>query len=479
MTRIEQADLVVLGGGPAGLCAAIEARKAGVASVLVLDEGPAPGGQIFRRFGQGFDVRDARAAGHEYRDGEALIAEARAAGVTIRSETVVWGIWDRRLACVTKDVAATVIEAKVMVLCPGARDRPVAFQGWTLPGVITAGAAKIMVAVQRVLPGKRILMAGSGPLALAFSAQLRGYGAEVVEVLEAAPRPSLRQLARLVATGEVATLREALAYRLRLQRDGVPLTYGSAILRAEGTREVESAVVARVDAEWRPIPGTERAVEVDTIISGYGLEASNEVFRLLRVALRFDRDLGGWIPVKDAAMRTSLPHVFAAGDGSGIGGSRYAMAEGRIAGVFAASALGAIEEGRAEARAAPHRRRLERLARFRSALNDIYRVGPGLYELATAETVVCRCEMRTLGDLVGMVEGGVSDPNVVRARSRIGMGRCQGRNCASLVAAVIAQRRGVPVDRIAPLSARPPIKPVPLAAVADERVQHEAAVEVE
>lgn len=476
MTSTEKIDLVIIGGGPAGMTAAIEARRAGVKSVCILDEGIAPGGQIFRRYGPGFSVTDPHAAGHEYEDGQALIEAARASGAEIRSSTVVWGIWNKRIAYVSDETQSGTIDAAAIILATGARDRPVAFPGWTLPGVFTAGAAKTLVAIQRVLPGKRILMAGSGPLALAFSAQLRDYGANIVEVVEAAPRPSLLSLAKLAIDADPAILRDAAKYRAQLFRARVPFSYATIIVSAEGRREVERAIVAKVDRDWRVIPGTERTIEVDTVLLGYGLESSSELSRLLGCAQHFSRNFGGWLPVKDDHMRTSVPGVFAAGDGSGVGGAKHAIEEGRIAGIMAARDLGAITESEAAARAAKPMARLGRMNRFLKTLNEIYSVGPGLYELATPDTIVCRCEERTAAELDTMIDEGIGDLNVVRAVSRIGMGRCQGRNCASHVAAAIARRTGRRIEEIAPPTARPPVKPVSVAAIADERFQHDSEV---
>ena len=475
----EHADLVIIGGGPAGLSAAIEARRAGVASVVVLDEGVAPGGQIFRRYGPGFSVTDAHAAGHEYRDGELLIAEARASGAEIRSRTVVWGAWDKTLAYVTNETTAGLIEARVVIIATGARDRAVVFPGWTLPGVITAGAAKTMVAIQRVLPGERILMAGSGPLALAFSAQLRDYGANIVEVTEAAAAPGLGDVVELALNGEPSVLMDAARYRAQLMLQRIPFAYSTIIVRVEGKTEVERAIIAKVDRDWRVVPGTERALDVDTVLLGYGLESNSDMARLFNCALRFDRTGGGWLPVRDERMHTSVPGVYAAGDGGGIGGSRSARQQGRIAGIAAAESLGALSPADAASRLADPQRRLKRIDRFVAALNRIYAVGPGLYELATPDTFVCRCEERTQADLEALIAEGLEDVNMIRAQSRIGMGRCQGRNCASHVAATIARVTGRDITTIAPPTARPPVKPIPLGAIAEERPQHDAPVEVD
>jgi len=468
---IEKKDLVIIGGGPSGMAAAIEARRAGVKSIVILDEGISLGGQVYRRFGPGFTVTDPHAAGHEFRDGQALIEETIGSGIDIRSSSVVWGIWDKRVAYVRDGASSETMEAKAIILATGARDRPVAFPGWTMPGVMTAGAAKTMVAIQRVLPGKRLLMAGSGPLALAFSAQLKALGADIVEVAEAASAPAPLSLAKLVIDGDPATMMDAARYRTKLMTSGVPFSYSTIIVRVEGAGEVERAVLARVDRDWRVIPGTERTIEVDTVLVGYGLESSSELARLIGCRLHFDRQRGGWLPVRDDHLRTSKPGVFAAGDGSGIGGAKHAETEGRIAGIAASADLGALSTDAASARIATARRRLSRMDRFLTTMNRLYLVGPGLFELATPDTVICRCEERSMAELEALIADDISDPNIIRALSRIGMGRCQGRNCASNVAATIARHTGRSLEQIVPLSVRPPVKPVPVAALAEERHQ--------
>jgi thioredoxin reductase len=479
MTTTENIDLVIVGGGQAGMTAAIEAKSAGVRSVAILDDNIALGGQIYRRYGKGFHAFDARAAGREYSHGRDLIAATEEAGIDIRTSTTAWGIWDKRIAFVRDGTQSGIIEAQQIILATGARDRAVTFPGWTLPGVITAGAAKTLVAIQRVLPGRRIVVAGSGPLAVAFSAQLCGYGANIVAVAEAARAPRIGDYVRLIANGDAKTLMDAARYRTTLLRDRVPFWYSTIIVRAEGNDSVERVTLARVDHDWRILSGTERTVDCDTLMLGYGLDSSSELSRLIGCKQHFNRDLGGWIPVRDQDLRTSVAGVIAAGDGSGVGGAKHATEEGRLAGLVAARDLGLFKGVEAEARISYQRRRLAGVGRFRTVLNGIYAVGPGLFELATPETIICRCEERTAAELDAMIEDDdIIDPGVARAQGRIGMGRCQGRNCAHFVAATFARRKGMKVQDVAPLSVRPPVRPIPLAAIAEERPQpsHDIAV---
>lgn len=465
-------DLVIVGGGPAGMAAALEARRAGL-SVALVDERPTLGGQIYKQPPVGFSVRRPAELGKEYRAGRPLIERTLRSGADILTGHVVWNIWGRGpfdVAVYEPNRGARTIRTGRLVVATGAYDRPVAFPGWTLPGVLTAGGAQSLVKVQKVLPGERILMAGSGPLVLAFAVQLHQLGANVVAVLEAAPRPGPADAARLVRAalpGCLPLLREGIGYLAYLKRHGIPMLYGHAIARAEGTNEVERAVVTRVDREWRPMPGSEQRWDVDTVCIGYGFFPSIEVPRLLGCALAYDEDLGGHVPVRDADCASSVSNVWIAGDGAGVDGSAVAIEEGRIAGIAAARAAGRLSSSEADARLAPRRARLRALRRFRAALNDVYRVGPGVYEWATDATVVCRCEEVTAGEIRDHILFDSRDPNMVKSLTRVSMGLCQGRNCSRQIGAIFSRATGRPLAELPPLSPRPPLKPVPIGLIAN------------
>src|SRR5262245_61781792 len=256
MRDVETYDLLIVGGGPAGLAAAVDAAGDGLAVGLV-DERPTFGGQIYKQFGVGFRVRDAHALGRDHRRGRSLIEAAERSRARLLPLTSAVAIRDDAVVLVREGEHARTVTAKRILIAPGAHDRPVVFPGWTLPGVLTAGAAQTIVKTQRVLPGERIVFAGSGPLALAFPAQLHHYGANVVLALEAGPSPATRDIARLAraARGNAELLRDAVAYRSQLLRARMPMRYSRIVVRAEGEGRVERVVHAAVDRDWRPVHG--------------------------------------------------------------------------------------------------------------------------------------------------------------------------------------------------------------------------------
>jgi D-hydroxyproline dehydrogenase subunit alpha len=401
--------------------------------------------------------------------GRALIDAAERSGAELLTSTTCLSLRGTTAVLLPDDGRIRSVAARHVVLAPGAHDRPVVFPGWTLPGVLTAGAAQTIVKTQRVSPGDRILFAGSGPLALAFPAQLHHLGVNVVAALEAGPPPGLRDLAAMTAAarGNAGLLREALGYRAELLRGRVPLRYRRIVVRAEGRERVEAVVHAAVDADWRVVPSTEERVAVDTLCVGYGFFPSVELMRLAGCELRYDESLGGPVVVRDEWLRTSVPGISAAGDGTGVEGSYVAIDEGRLAALGVAQALGVALD---DSRVRTIRAQLGAKRRFARSLARMHRVGPGIYDLATPETVVCRCEEVTRADLDRAIDA-TADVNVVKGFTRVTMGLCQGRNCQRQVAALIAARHHREIGALAFATPRSPVRPVPLAAIADEAVE--------
>lgn len=345
---MEETELAVVGAGPAGLAAAGEAARAGV-KTIVLDENRLPGGQLFKQIHKFFGSAEHRAGWRGFEIGSELLAEAQAAGVDIRLNTAVYGVFSAasrpgfELGFV-RDGRTGVLYARKVILATGANEKALAFPGWTLPGVLTAGAAQTLVNMHRVLPGRRILMLGSGNVGLIVSYQLLQAGARVVAVVEARRR----------VTGYAV-------HAAKVLRAGVPIITGHTVVRAEGHERVERAVIAPVDEDWRPIPGREQVLAVDVICLAVGLSPAAELARLAGCPCRYQADLGGLVPVHDEDMQTPVAGLYVAGDVAGVEEASVAMEEGRLAGLAVASALGKLPDGEAGQRRAEVRRRLAML----------------------------------------------------------------------------------------------------------------------
>ena len=469
----ERVELSIVGAGPAGMQAAITAADAGV-SVVLVDRYPRPGGQYLQQLPAGF-----LAAAPTRRDLQArsVLDRLQSPRLRLLSNTVVWGALptpdsERWELALHGPGAPHRVDSQAIILAPGAYDRPVPFPGWTLPGVMTAGGAQTLVKTQRVLPGRRILLSGTGPLQLAVAASLVQAGATVIGVLEASPLGWDAFAQAVAAWGQWTRLREGMSYWWVLRSAHVPFQVGWSVVEARGDGEVEEAVIARLDKEWRPIPGTARTVAVDTIITGYGLIPSTEVSRLLGCEHSFQPEQGGYVPCRDVEMQTSMPGVYAVGDGAGIGGAELAMVEGQIAALAASRRLGHLGDDVAQRMIGKLQRRLAREGRFARMLQRLFTPGPGLFELATDDTVICRCEEVTLGE-IRRAGAEVQSVNELKGLTRVGMGDCQGRICGELAARFLAVGSGSGKDfltrmgEVGTFTARPPTYPLTVSELAD------------
>jgi NADPH-dependent 2,4-dienoyl-CoA reductase/sulfur reductase-like enzyme len=466
-------DLLIIGGGPSGMSAASEAATHGL-TVALVDERPTLGGQIYKQLGVGFQIHSDKSLGKDARKGRALIRETDDPLITIFLKSVVVDVEEDRVLLVKEEKSSLSLYFKRLLIAPGAYDRPVTFPGWTLPGVITAGGAQTLVKSQRVLPGERIFFAGSGPVALAFPAQLSKYGANIVASLEAGPAPHFSDIVRLLfaAKGNLDLILDAIHYRYLLFKSRVPVRYGRIVVCAEGEGRLEFVTHAAVDRNWRPISGTEERIAVDTLCVGYGFVPSVELFRLTNCDIDFDE--GGWgLAVRvDNWGRTSNSHIFAAGDGAGVEGSYIAKASGRLAAIRIAIDVGAISEPDGIEFAESLRREVKARRAFQRVLSRMFRIGDGIFELLDENTIVCRCENVTTAEILKAIDT-TSDPSVVKAFTRAGMGLCQGRNCQMQISALISKRTNIPMDQIPFATPRFPIRPVPLGAIADASIENE------
>ncbi len=463
--------LVVVGGGPAGVAAATEAARAGLRCLLV-DEAPALGGQIYRQPPREFSIDAAGRLGRDHRRGGRLLGEfARVADrVEVRSGTSVLDIVDGpAVVCASPGGGTQRLAAERVVLATGAYDRPVPFPGWTLPGVLTAGGAQALMKTMRVRPGDRALVAGTGPLLLVVANQLHHAGVRVTAVLEAG-RSAFTPAMLARAWRQWGLLGDGSRYRLGLLRAGIPIRYNHAVFAAHGDGELRSVTYGPVAAsDWRPDRTRQTRVDVDLLVAGFGFVPSTELCELAGCRMDYAPRLGGWVPVRDAMMRTTAAGIFAVGDGAGVAGVLAAVDEGRVAGITAAEQGGAITPEQARRRRRDPLRRLRLMAGVRAALDEISSVRPGLCELATAPTVVCRCEEVTRAEVRAAVEEGARDLQAVKLLTRLGMGACQARNCGPSAAVLLSAQTGRPPQDAGRINPRPPVRPVTLGTLARQR----------
>lgn len=323
-------DCIIVGAGPAGLCAAAEAAKHGM-SVAVFDENAKPGGQLFKQIHKFFGSKKHKAKIRGYKIGEQLLAEI-ASNVDVQLNAPVIGIYPGKEVVVRREAEIYHYKADSILVATGASENMVPFDGWTLPGVIGAGAAQTMMNLHGVKPGEKVLMLGSGNVGLVVSFQLLQAGCDVKAIVDAAP-----------CIGGYGV------HAAKVARCGVPFYLSHTITKAEGTDCVTGVVVNRVDDHFRPILGTEQHFEVDTVCVAVGLSPMSQLLRMAGCEMTDDPKCGGLVPVCGVYGETSVPGIFAAGDVSGIEEASSAMIEGRMAGICAAAFLGFCSEAEKQA----------------------------------------------------------------------------------------------------------------------------------
>ena len=443
----------IVGAGPAGIRAAQTLAKHGVRPVLI-DEAARAGGQIYRRPPAHFSRPPETLYGSEAARATAVHAaiDDLQDRIDYRPDSLVWNVQDAGLDVLHGPTQTTcTVPYGQLIVATGATDRVLPVPGWTLPGVYTLGGAQVALKFQGCAIGSRVVLAGTGPLLYLVAWQYAKAGVDVAAVLDTARFGD--QLAAVPAMlRQPAVFLKGVHYVAWLRAHGVPLRRGVRLLRMEGDDRVRAVV-------WSEA-GREHTLDCDAVGFGYALRSETQLADLLGCRFAFAPLHRAHLPERDSAGRSSVAGVYLAGDGAGIMGADAAEWAGELAALTLLADHGmAIDTQRAELL----QQRLARLTGFRAGLERAFPFPSDWAAQAPDELVVCRCENVTAGELRrGVADGGADEMNRLKALTRVGMGRCQGRMCGVAAAEILAHATGQPVQQVGRFRGQAPIKPIPI-----------------
>jgi thioredoxin reductase len=443
-------ELAVIGAGPAGMAAAVAAAELGIDTV-VLDEQATPGGQIYRSMTE-TPLRDPAILGEAYWRGAALVETFHASAAQYVPQATVWTVSREGEIGVSVGGAVRMLNAKRVILATGALERPFPIQGWTLPGVMTAGAAQILLKSAALVGSGRVVLAGTGPLLWLLAAQYLRAGGTLTTILETTPRGNLgRALPFLSGFLRSSYLREGFELVAEVRRRA-NLVRSVIALRAGGGDRL-------TDVTYRTSGGLEVNLRADTLLLHQGVAPNVNLAVAAGCKHVWNETQLCFVPVLDAWGQSSVETVAIAGDGGGIAGAVAAEQRGRLAALDAAHRLRRIEAAARDQMAAPHVGALREAQRGRRFLDRLFRPAKR-FRVPRGQTLVCRCEevtARQVRDAAALERIG---PNQLKAYLRCGMGPCQGRLCGLTVTEMLAEAHGVSPDEVGYYRLRPPVKPI-------------------
>lgn len=454
----ENVDVVVVGAGPAGMAGAAQLAGYGL-SVVVLDEQSSPGGQIYR----GITIaplsrRDM--LGPDYAHGNLLAQSLIASSARYEKGAAVWQVTRDHKVSYLREGRMHTLQAKAVLLATGAMERPFPIPGWTLPGVMTAGAGQILLKSAGLAPSEPVVLAGCGPLLYLLGWQYLRAGVPIKALVDTTHHEDYWRARRhlIAALRAWPYLRKGLGLMRSLKAARIPHYTGAEALVVEGKDSAQALTFV--------VGGKRERIETRCVLLHQGVVPNIQFSQSLRATHHWDEMQLCFSPLRDSWGELDVPGIFVAGDGGGIGGAVAAALQGKLAALSIAAKLNALGAPQRDTLGAELRAELDDNLRIRPFLDSLYRPRDE-HRVPADDVLVCRCEEVTAGDLRGFVALGCTGPNQAKSFGRCGMGPCQGRLCGLTVSEVIADARQVPVNDVGYYRVRPPIKPITLGELAD------------
>lgn len=464
-------EVVVVGAGPAGISAALALNAVGV-SVLLLDEQPAPGGQVYRAIDKVFNERAEilDLFGSDYAEGRNLTGLLPSSGVELSADTTVWDISDDNDVLsigVLKQGEAKVIYPKHIILATGAMERPTPFPGWTLPGVMTVGAAQTLFKDSALVPTSRPVIVGSGPLVYLFTRQLIAAGVDSAVLLDTGSRSipikAWKDLLPIVVS-DPKPLIKGMSWLRTIRHSNIDHQYGVTSLTAKGENRLQSIEYSR--------NGKTFELEADLLLVHDGVMPNSHLAMAASCDHRWNDQQAYWRPVLDENGLSSQRNISITGDSAGIKGAESAQCSGQIIGWHVARKLGYIDDGRCRYETQGYRKKMHRINRLRRFLDTCYPPFDYFQTPLNDQTIVCRCENVRSGDIQAVAKIGCMGPNQAKAFTRCGMGPCMGRQCGNSVSQIFAHCHGKPVEEIGHYKIRSPIRPITVGELSRLTIDH-------
>ncbi len=450
----KQMDVLIIGAGPAGLSAAVAARACGL-DVMLVDEQQTPGGQLLRNIEN--PITQPLFDRKELLVGLELVDKFYKSGAVYCPNTIVWGLEPRKAYC-NINGTQTILHPSSIIIASGAMERPVAFPGWTLPGVMGAGGADIILRSGGTLtedPKAPVVLAGNGPLLLLLACHLLEQGVNIAAWLDTG-----NWLKRTLSVGvmpsallDLPYMAKGLKMAIKIIKGRIPIIVGVENLRAEGDGSLERVRFTVRDQE--------KDIVAKMLLRHEGIISRTHIANSMEIEQWWDRLQRCWHPITDENGATNIDGVYIAGDGAYVHGGDVSMDKGTLAGIASARYLGVISEKEADFRSRATRSKMWRTRWGRAYLDYVFAPNPKIFEVPD-ETLVCRCECVTAGEIRKAVIEGYTDVNSIKQFTRCGMGHCQGRMCGPSLAEIAAAASGAHPDSVGNLRIRQPFRPVTL-----------------